>query len=345
MPQAESRPAASRAVIFGCAGLELSGWERAFFAESDPLGFILFRHNCDSPAQVRALVDALRGVVGREDAPVLIDQEGGRVARLTPPHWPARPPAARFGDLAARDPRAAERAVRLNGRLLAADLSPLGITVDCAPLLDLRWPEGHDIIGDRAFGDDPARVAELGRAFCEGLLAGGVLPIVKHIPGHGRALCDSHLALPVVEASREELEATDFAAFRLLKDAPWAMTAHVVYSAIDSAAPATTSAKVISEIIRGTIGFQGVLVSDDLSMSALEGDLGARAAAALSAGCDLNLHCNGTPAEMEAVAAATGLLRPEAEARLAAGWKRCSAPNEFDADAASAELDQLLDRA
>jgi beta-N-acetylhexosaminidase len=333
----EERGAAPRAVVFGCADLELNGWERGFFAEADPLGFILFGRNCESPAQVRALVASLRATVGRQDAPVMIDQEGGRVARLTPPHWAARPAAACFGELAARDPDDATRAVWLNARLLATDLQPLGITVDCAPLLDLRWPEGHDVIGDRAFGDDPARVAALGRAFCDGLMAGGVLPVVKHIPGH--------LALPVVEASREELEATDFAAFRLLKDAPWAMTAHVVYSAIDAEAPATTSLKVISEIIRGTIEFHGILLSDDLSMSALDGDLGARAAAALAAGCDVNLHCNGDPAEMEAVAAATGRLGAAAKARLAGRGARCAAPQPFDTAAAGAELDQLLDHA
>lgn len=339
---------APRAVIFGCAGPGLSAWEERFFAESDPLGFILFRRNCETPEQIRALVAALRGSVGRADAPVLIDQEGGRVARLVPPQWEARPPAGLFGALAERDAGRAAEAVRLNARLLAEDLRQLGITVDCAPVLDLRWPEAHEVIGDRAFGSEPARVAALGRAFCEGLLAGGVLPVVKHMPGHGRALCDSHLELPRVAAPLEELERSDFEPFRLLADAPWGMTGHIVFEAIDPERPATTSAKVISEIIRTTIGFDGVLLSDDLSMQALSGGLGERAAASLAAGCDVALHCNGKPNEMEAVAAATGPLSREAQRRLAAAESRLpepDAPPAIDLAAARGQLDLLLDRA
>ena len=337
-----------RAVIFGCTGPSLTDWERAFFADSDPLGFILFRRNCETPDQIRALVTALRGTVNRADAPVLIDQEGGRVARLRPPHWEARPAAGLFAALAERDSDRALEAVRLNARLLAEDLRPLGITVDCAPVLDLRWPDAHEVIGDRAFGSEPARVAALGRAFCEGLLAGGVLPVVKHMPGHGRALCDSHHDLPRVTAPLADLERSDFEAFRLLADAPWGMTGHIVFEAIDPARPATTSPKVISEIIRTTIGFNGVLVSDDLSMKALSGGLGERAAASLAAGCDVALHCNGEPAEMEAVTAAAGPLGAAAQRRLAAAESRLPAPNTapaIDVAAARGQLDLLLDRA
>jgi beta-N-acetylhexosaminidase len=305
--------------IFGCAGPKLGAAERAFFASTRPLGFILFTRNCETPDQIRALVADLRASVGREDAPVLIDQEGGRVARLKPPQWRAALPAERFSALADRNPEMGLEATRINFHLIGRELAALGIDVDCAPVLDLRLPGAHDIIGDRAFGATPERVAALGRAACEGLLAAGVLPIIKHIPGHGRALADSHLELPVVKATRAELEATDFEAFRLLADMPWAMTAHLVYAAIDPHRPATLSQKLIAEIIRGQIGFDGLLLCDDLSMKALKGDLGDLARQALAAGCDIVLHCNGQMEEMTKIAAAAGTISPEAERRFRRG--------------------------
>ncbi len=303
------------AAIYGCAGPRLSDEEKRFFTAADPLGFILFSRNIDSPGQVRSLVDDLRATVGRR-APVLIDQEGGRVQRLKPPHWRKRPPMAVFGQLAGHDLPLARRAARLNARLMAADLAELGIDVDCAPLLDVPVPGAHDIIGDRAFGLDPMLVADLGRAVMDGLLDGGVMPVIKHIPGHGRALVDSHLDLPVVDADAATLAARDFAAFRCLRDAPWAMTAHVVYKAFDER-PATISRLVIEQVIRGAIGCEALLLSDDLSMKALRGDFGDRATATLDAGCDVVLHCNGDLAEMRAIAAAVRPLDDAAEERLA----------------------------
>ena len=313
--------------------------ERRFFAEADPAGFILFRRNCRSPAQVRGLVEALRGSIGRPAASVLIDQEGGRVARLRPPHWRRYPAAARIAALP--DPVAAE-AARFGARLIADDLARLGITVACLPVLDLPSAAADPVIGDRAYGAEPDRVARLGRAVCEGLLAGGVLPVLKHIPGHGRARVDSHYACPVVESGHQELSRTDFAPFRALAAMPWAMTAHIVYRAIDPAAPATLSRRVIGEIVRGEIGFDGVLVSDDLSMRALGGSLGERTRRALDAGCDLVLHCNGDPAEMEEIAAAASPVSPEAAARLARGEAMRQAPAEFDRPELERRFDALL---
>ena len=332
----------SKAVIFGCEGLSLTAWERTFFARHDPFGFILFARNCDSPDQVRALVSDLRASVGRADAPVLIDQEGGRVARLKPPHWRTAPPAERFGVLAARDLETAIEAALLNARMIGAELVDLGISVDCVPLLDIAVPGASKVIGDRSFGRDPGVIATLGRAVCEGMLAGGVMPVVKHIPGHGRAAVDSHHTLPVVETNRAELEASDFLPFKSLADAPWAMTGHIVYTAIDPELPATTSAKVIAEIIRTQIGFKGVLVSDDLSMQALAGGLDERASAALAAGCDIALHCNGQADEMEMVASACGALSSESLARIEAAKARLVAPSPIDMAAASSRLNLLL---
>ncbi len=303
------------AVIYGCAGLTLSDEEKRFFAAADPLGFILFSRNVDNPQQVRRLVDELRATVGRR-APVLIDQEGGRVQRLKPPHWRKRPPMVVFGRLAARDLPLARRAAGLNARLMAADLAELGIDVDCAPLLDVPVPGAHDIIGDRAFGHDPMLVADLGRAVMDGLLDGGVMPVIKHVPGHGRALVDSHLDLPVVNTDAATLAGQDFMPFRCLRDAPWAMTAHVVYKAYDEK-PATTSRRVIEEVIRGVIGCEALLLSDDLSMKALKGDFGDRTVASLDAGCDVVLHCNGAMDEMRAIDAAMRPLDEAAEERLA----------------------------
>ncbi len=305
------------AAILGCAGLSPTEAERRLFRDADPLGFILFARNVDTPDQLRGLVGDLRDCVGRADAPVLIDQEGGRVARLPAPSWRAAPESARIGALYDCDPDAGREAAWLNGRLLAHDLSGLGINVDCAPVLDLRFCGAHRIIGDRSFGATAGAVSALGRATCEGLLAGGVLPVVKHMPGHGRATLDSHDALPVVDVAREALEETDFRPFRELADMPIAMTAHVVYSAIDPVAPATTSQTVIGEIVRGYIGFDGLLVSDDLSMKALTGDLGTRTEAALRAGCDVALHCNGEYDEMMAVLEVCGTLSDSASARVA----------------------------
>ena len=309
---------APSAVIFGCAGTALGADERAFFRDADPLGFILFQRNCTDPGQVRALVAELRQSVGRGDAPVLIDQEGGRVARLRPPHWRKYPSGAQIAALGT----AAAAAARTAARLIADDLDTLGITVDCLPVLDLSIPGADAVIGDRSYGADPARVAELGRAAAEGLLAGGVLPVIKHIPGHGRATVDSHFACPVVDLPRGELDVSDFAPFGSLRDMPWAMTAHVVYSAIDRVRPATLSPTAIGDVIRGAIGFEGVLVSDDLSMQALGGALAERARGALAAGCDLALHCNGKLAEMLEVAGAVRPLDAAAARRVAAAEAR-----------------------
>ena len=335
--------AAPRPVIFGCAGLTLSPDDRAFFREADPLGFILFGRNVADPAQVRALVTDLRRSVGRVDAPVLIDQEGGRVARLRPPHWRAAPPAGRIGALAATQGLdAACEAVRLNSRLMAAELADLGIDVDCAPVADVPISGAHDVIGDRAFADDPVLVGKLAHAAAIGLLEGGVIPIVKHIPGHGRARADSHAELPVVDTAEGLLARTDFVPFHTLAHLPWAMTAHVLYSAIDPERPATTSPRVITDIIRGAIGFDGVLVSDDISMKALRGALPDLATAILQAGCDLVLHCTGDLAEMRSIAPALSPL-PEATAQRlrrgrdmrlpqdgAHGWDRAAARARFD---------------
>jgi beta-N-acetylhexosaminidase len=255
----------AHACILGLQGTTPTAQERAFFRDLDPWGFILFKRNLESPDQVRALTAALRESVGRDDAPILIDQEGGRVQRLGPPHWRRFPPGRAYGQLKTNDPLYRREITRLGGRLLAHDLRALGITVDCIPVLDAPSPGANDIIGDRAYGDEVATVATLGRAAAEGLIAGGVLPVVKHIPGHGRAGADSHLSLPVVDAALEDLDRRDFAPFRVLSDMPLGMTAHVVYTAIDRQRPATLSRKVISKTIRGAIGFSGLLMTDDLS--------------------------------------------------------------------------------
>lgn len=331
-----------KAVVFGCAGAELSREEAAFFRAADPLGFIFFKRNCVRPEQVRRLVGDLRDCVGRADAPVLIDQEGGRVARLQPPHWRKVPAAACFGALAARGLEAASRAARLNARLIAAELNPLGITVDCAPVLDVPAPGSHKVIGDRSLARDPDLVGRLGQAVCEGLLAGGVLPVLKHIPGHGRATADSHISLPVVTAPAEELEAVDFLPFAKLRDAALAMTAHVVYTAFDDRAPATQSTRVIDEIIRRRIGFSGLLLTDDISMGALGGRLGARAARALEAGCDVVLHCNADRAEMESLAEAIGALSSQAAARLRRAQAALREPDDIDFNILSEQVNDLI---
>ncbi len=328
-----------KAAIFGCAGVRLSAWEERFFAASRPLGFILFRRNCSSREEVRALVSALRKSVGREDAPVLIDQEGGRVARLAPPSWRLYPSAARLASLP--DP-VAEEAVRTGARLIAEDLEEIGVSVDLAPVLDLAFPGADPVIGERSYGSDPLRVARLGEAASGGLLEGGVLPVIKHIPGHGRARVDSHRSRPFVEASREELARTDFAPFRALNHLPWAMTAHVVFAAIDAGAPATLSPRVVQEVIRGEIGFSGVLLTDDLSMGALDGPLEERARRALAAGCDLVLHCNARPGEMERLAAATPPISEESAARLERAEASRRRDSSFAREAALARFAELI---
>lgn len=327
-----------RAFICGCAGPALSEEERRFIVEAQPWGLILFKRNVVDAAQMRRLTQAFRALVGRPDAPVLIDQEGGRVQRMAPPHWSAYPSAASF-EASGRERGAALSAARLTARLIAHDLREVGVTIDCAPVLDLSFKGAHSVIGSRAFSDDPARVAEFGRAVADGLMAGAVAPVVKHMPGHGRAMVDSHLDLPIVEASRADLAAADFAPFVALKDLPIAMTAHVVYRAIDPDRPATTSKIVVETIIRGAIGFDGLLLTDDLSMKALGGSFEARTQAAFAAGVDIALHCNGDLAEARAVAKAAPALAGRslrrAEAALAATART---PQPFDIRAARAEL-------
>jgi beta-N-acetylhexosaminidase len=313
-----------KAAVVGCAGPTLTDDERRLFREADPLGFILFARNCVDPAQLRALVTELRATVERDDMLVLIDQEGGRVARLGPPHWRKAPPASEFAVMYRTDKRAAIAAARLSARLMADELAAAGINVDCAPVLDVPVGGADPIIGDRAFGDEPEPVAVLGRAVWDGLRDRGVLPVIKHIPGHGRARADSHKTLPVVETARGELSRTDFVPFRALADAPCAMTAHVVYADIDAAAPATLSRTVIGEVIRGEIGFDGLLFSDDIAMGALSGPLGVRARDCLAAGCDIALHCSGLIEETRAVLEATPPLTNNSSARLARALESAS---------------------
>ncbi|MBC9880928.1 glycoside hydrolase family 3 protein [Bradyrhizobium sp. INPA01-394B] len=289
-------------VVFGCAGPVLSDAEVRFFRETNPLGFILFGRNCLAPDQIKALVDDLRNSIGRADAPVLIDQEGGRVSRLKPPHWPAYPAARAFGDAARADRTAALEAVRLNSMLIGLDLNALGISVNCAPTIDVPIPGAHEMIGSRAYGPDPLLVSEMGRAVCEGLFDANVLPVIKHLPGYGRAMVDSHLALPVIAEGLDELDATDFVPFKALASIPWGMTAHALVRSVDPDRPATLSPAVIKDVIRQRIGFKGILITDDLSMNALAGDVSTRSMQALAAGCDVALHCNGDMAEMESIA-------------------------------------------
>lgn len=336
---------APKALVVGCSGPRLTAEERDLFRSADPLGFILFAHNCEDPDQVRALTAELRDTVGRADAPILIDQEGGRVARLKPPHWRAAPAPAVF---AAMEPAKAGEAARLNARLLAHELLDLGITVDCAPVLDIPQADADPIIGDRAAGTTPEQAMRLGSAACVGFLMGGVAPVIKHIPGHGRATADSHKELPVVKASLDELRAVDFAPFKALGDAPWAMTAHVVYQAIDPDRPATTSKKVIDDIIRMEIGLQSFLVSDDLAMEALDGTLPERAEAVLAAGCDAVLYCNTQMRPLEEVAAVADACAPlteEAQARFRRAEDLRGEPEPFDSEAGKARLEALLGEA
>src|SRR5689334_13897631 len=339
-----SGPMTRRAFITGVAGLTLSADEQAFIRAAKPWGFILFKRNVETPAQLAALVQELRNVAEFPDAPVLIDQEGGRVQRLGPPHWPVYPPGEVFSRLYDVDSPVGLQAARLSARLIADDLLQLGITVDCLPLADVPVPGADAVIGNRAYGTEPAKVAAIARAVTDGLKQGGVLPVLKHIPGHGRATADTHFRLPTVDTPESELKATDFAAFRPLADLPMAMTAHVVFSAIDAAHPATTSATMILRVIRGQIGFQGLLMSDDVSMNALAGSLAERTRAVFAAGCDVVLYCHGRLDEMREVAAETPELADRAlqQARDALAMRK--APLSFDRAAARAELDTWIGR-
>jgi beta-N-acetylhexosaminidase len=276
--------------------------------------------------------------------PILVDQEGGRVQRFRPPNWPLYPAGAAFGQLYDITPALGLKAARLSARLIADDLTKVGVTVDCLPLADVPVVGANDVIGDRAYGNEPLKVAAIARAVTEGLEHGGILPILKHIPGHGRATADSHLALPVVDTPQNELESIDFAAFRPLADLPMAMTAHVVFSAYDSVHPATTSATMIERVIRGLIGFQGLLMSDDVGMNALAGSIADRTKALLAAGCDMVLACSGAPEEMHQVARETPELSGKALARANAALASRRAPKPLDRDAARAELDGLIGR-
>lgn len=328
-------------LFLGLAGPSLTTEERDFFAAEDPAGYILFQRNCIDRAQLRALTDALRAIAGRADVPILIDQEGGRVARMRPPEWPIFPTGEAFDRLYDVAPMSAIEAARANAAAIAAVLTDVGINVNCLPLLDVRQPDAHDIIGDRALGAEPLRVAALGRAVIEGMQSGGVVGVIKHIPGHGRAMADSHVELPVVDVDEAMLE-TDLAPFITLRNAPMGMTAHVVYRAWDVEQCASLSATVIGQIIRGRIGFDGLLMSDDLSMHALSGDFGTRAAGVLAAGCDIALHCSGDMAEMRACAAAVDQITPQAKARLERAMTTVANEGAADYEASVAKRDALL---
>ena len=330
-----------KAFIAGCKGTSLSAEERDFFSEHQPWGFILFGRNVESREQLSKLVEELRNCVDHQAVPVLIDQEGGRVCRLRPPEWPEYPAGCLFGELYERDPQQGLRLAWLQSRLMACDLQECGINVDCLPVLDVPVPGGHDVIGDRAYSRHPDAVCAIGKAAAEGLLDGGVLPVIKHIPGHGRAGSDSHKSLPIVDAELKILEDTDFKPFKALSQLPLAMTAHVVYNTIDPESPATTSSKVIGETIRRYIGFEGLLMSDDLSMQALSGDFSQRTKSAFAAGCDVVLHCNGEMDEMQAVAEATPELTGTALKRAESAISRLGERKECDELALREEFQKL----
>lgn len=332
------------AFISGCLGTALSQSERDFFARTNPFGLILFRRNCQTPEQLKSLTDDFRAAVARRNAPVFVDQEGGRVQRLGPPSnaWRRYPPASAYGEAYARDPLAALRSARNVGRLMAEDLIAAGITANCVPVLDVPQPGAHEIIGSRAYSDRIEQIMALAHAHAAGFVDGGVMPVIKHIPGHGRARADSHLELPVVEATRAELEAVDFPPFAAMADAPMAMTAHVVYTALDKTAPATLSKKLIASVIRKQIGFQGLLMTDDLSMKALSGSYAEKTRKALAAGCDLVLHCNGEMDQMAEVAEAAGVLRARPLARARAALRTARRPQPFDRKIAMKDLENLL---
>ncbi|MEA2998281.1 MAG: beta-N-acetylhexosaminidase [Sphingomonadales bacterium] len=330
-----------QAAFYGLAGPALSDGERSFFRESDPVGFVLFQRNCADRAQLRALTNALRDLSGREDVPILIDQEGGRVARLKPPAWPLFPAGEAFARLYDKAPMSAIEAARANAGAIARLLVEVGVNVDCLPVLDVRQPGATDIVGDRALGGEPMQVAALGRAVLDGLASGGVVGVVKHMPGHGRALVDSHKALPFVEADEEEL-AVDLTPFRALADAPMGMTAHLVYTVWDPERAASQSPVVIAEIVRGRLGFDGFLMSDDIGMNALSGGFAERARRVIEAGNDAVLHCSGDMAEMEAVASAAGPLGEAGEARLARAMAAARPADGPSYEALADKRDRLL---
>ena len=333
----------SKAMIVGCSGLSLTDAEVAFVRRERPWGLILFGRNIGTPDQIKTLTADFREVAERADAPVFIDQEGGRVQRIREPIASRYPPGAVIGDVYRRDAEAGLRAARSLSRLHAADLLPLGVNADCLPVLDVPVEGAHDVIGDRAYSSDPGVVAALGMQAAMGLLDGGVLPVIKHIPGHGRAGADSHLELPVVDAPLDALRECDFAPFRALNSMPMAMTAHVIYSEIDPDQPATTSPKVVDEIIRGEIGFDGLLMSDDVSMRALSGDFASRTESVFGAGCDLVLHCNGDMEEMQAVASRTPVLDGLAASRAEKALQRLGEHDDRLEDAVfvAAKRDEL----
>jgi beta-N-acetylhexosaminidase len=331
-----------QAAIYGLAGPELTADERAFFRDADPAGYILFRRNCVDPAQLRALTESLCSLSGRDVLPILIDQEGGRVARMRTPEWPDFPTGEAFDRLYRTAPSSAIEAARSNARALALTLKSVGINVNCLPLLDVRQQGAHDIIGDRALGFEPMQVAALGRAVLDGMASAGVVGVVKHMPGHGRALCDSHHELPIVTATDEQLD-IDLQPFERLKWAPMGMTAHVVYTAWDAGHPASQSPTVIRDIIRGRIGFDGLLMSDDIGMQALDGDFAERASGVIAAGNDLALHCSGEMDEMVAVAGAVGAIGDESRERLERAMTSVSSVADGpDYAEAAAKRDELL---
>ncbi|MDV3257987.1 MAG: beta-N-acetylhexosaminidase [Sphingomonas sp.] len=330
------------AAIYGLSGPQLTDDERSFFRDARPAGYILFARNIVSREQLRSLTDALRELEGHDEVPILIDQEGGRVARMRPPEWPAFPSGEAFDRLYQLAPSSAIEAARVNARALGLMLHEAGVNVDCLPMLDVRQPGASDIVGDRALGAEPMQVAALGKAILDGLRSAGTLGVIKHIPGHGRALVDSHLALPVVDATDEELS-IDLEPFERLREAPMGMTSHLLYTAWDRERPASQSPFIISEIIRQRIGFEGFLMSDDIGMEALAGDHGERASACVAAGCDVALHCDGKMENMLLVAGAVGELSPESAARLARAMAmRFTPDDEMDFAEAVAKRDALL---
>ncbi|GAA4022650.1 beta-N-acetylhexosaminidase [Sphingomonas swuensis] len=332
-----------QAAIYGMSGLTLTAEERSFFGEVDPAGYILFARNCGDPEQLKALTAALRDIHGRDDLPILIDQEGGRVMRMRPPAWPQLPAGGAFDRLYRTAPSSAIEAARMNARAIGLMLAAHGINVNCAPMLDVRQPDADRIVGDRAYGEEPMQVAAIGRAVLDGMASAGVVGVVKHMPGHGRATVDSHKELPLVTASAEELE-IDLEPFEALREAPMGMVAHILFDAWDSERPSSQSPFVIEEIIRKRIGFTGLLMTDDIGMEALSGSAGERSAAALAAGCDLTLHCSGKFDEMLDVANHVGALGVEGEARLARAMAGTRVGGEDGPDfaAAVAVRDELL---
>lgn len=331
-----------RAFITGCSGLSLTAAERSFLEEMRPVGLILFRRNCDSPTQIAALCAEFRAAVGWEEALILIDQEGGDVQRMRPPAWSLFPPAAFYGYLYAKDPALGLRMAWLGARLIAEELCACGITVNCAPVLDVVIPEAHSVIGKRAFGTDTSCITALGKAFAQGLEAGGVLPVLKHIPGHGHSRADSHKQLPIVTESESVLRAA-YRPFQQLNAFPFAMTAHILYSCWDRDAPATLSSFIVREIIRKAIGFEGILMSDDLTMRALSGSLAERSAAAFSAGCDLVLYCGDALEEMKEVAETSPFLTGKTQQRLKKAVQRRASPADLDLEAARKEFFERIE--